>query len=74
MGIEAALLSFGLSALADITTDQVKKLIASRKIEWEPLKGLFIKSFYKSLDYHDKRYDDSAKKVEILDWHLFMAY
>lgn len=63
MEITTALLSFGLSVLANLTTDQIRKLLISKKFDGEPLKKLFIKSFYKSLQYHAELYDDSAKKI-----------
>ena len=58
-----ALLSFGLSVLANLTTDQIRKLSISKKFDGEPLRNLFIKSFFKSLQYHEELYDDYAKKI-----------
>lgn len=58
-----ALLSFGLSVLANLTTDQIRKLIKSKKFDGEPLKNLFIKSFYKSLQYHEKLYYGYSEKI-----------
>jgi hypothetical protein len=58
-----SLLSFGLSVLANLTTDQIRKLLVSKKFDGEPLRNLFIKSFYKSLQYHKELYDDYAKKI-----------
>jgi energy-coupling factor transporter ATP-binding protein EcfA2 len=56
------LLGYPLSILASFTFDQLKKL--SQKIEdINPLKDLFLKAFFTSLDYHDKYYDDYSKEV-----------
>ncbi|UCH96713.1 MAG: NACHT domain-containing protein [Candidatus Aminicenantes bacterium] len=63
MEITTALLSFGLSVLANLTTGEIRKLLSSKKFDGEPLRNLFIKSFYKSLQYHEELYDDYAKKV-----------
>ncbi|NIM18483.1 MAG: NACHT domain-containing protein [Candidatus Aminicenantes bacterium] len=63
MGIETALISFGLSVMSNLTTPMVKKLVSSKKANWEPLKKLFMRSFCKSLDYHEKLYDKSAKEI-----------
>ncbi len=65
--ITAALLNIGLSVLANLATDPVKNLVhkfsRSKELEKVPLKDLFIKAFYQSLDYHDAHYDESAKKA-----------
>ena len=56
------LLGYPLSILASFTYDQLKKL--SQKIDdINPLKDLFLKAFYTSLEYHDKYYDDYSKEV-----------
>lgn len=63
MEITTALLSFGLSVLANLTTGEIKKVLSSKKFDGEPLRNLFIKSFFKSLQYHEELYDDYAKKI-----------
>jgi uncharacterized membrane protein YgaE (UPF0421/DUF939 family) len=63
MEIVTLLIGVGLSVMANLTTPQVKKLVSAKKANWEPLKKLFIRSFYKSLDYHEKLYDDTAEKI-----------
>ena len=56
------LLGYPLSILANFTYDQLKKL--SHKIEdINPLKDLFLKAFYTSLEYQDKYHDDYSKKI-----------
>lgn len=64
--ITAALLNIGLSILANLATDPVKNLLhkfsRSKELEEVPLKDLFIKAFYQSLDYHDAHYDETAQK------------
>jgi len=56
------LLGYPLSILASFTFDQLKKL--SQKIDdINPLKDLFLKAFFTSLEYHDKYYDDYSKEV-----------
>lgn len=55
------LLGYPLSILANSTYDQLKRI--SQKIDVNPLKNLFLKSFFTSLEYHDKYYDEYSKKV-----------
>ena len=56
------LLGYPLSILASFTSDQLKKM--SQKIDdLSPLKDLFLKAFFRSLDYHDEYYDDYSKEV-----------
>ena len=59
----AYLIAYGLSVLANITTEQIKKISLSGKFNREPLRDLYLKSFYTALDYHEKAYDESAKKI-----------
>ena len=55
-----ALLGYPLSVLANLTYDHLKEI--STKIQINPLKRLFVAAFFKSLDYHDRGYDDYAKQ------------
>ena len=55
------LLGYPLSILASFTYDQLQNL--SQKTDLNPLKELFLKAFYTSLDYHDKYYDEYSKKA-----------
>lgn len=66
MEMTAALVSIGLSVIANLATDPIKKLLQklTRSKELEvPLQDLFINAFYQSLDYHDAYYDETAKKA-----------
>ena len=55
------LLGYPISIMANVTYDKLINL--SNSIDIEPLKALLIKSFYKSIDYHNKHYDDYSKKI-----------
>ena len=55
------LLGYPLGILANSTYDQLKRI--SQKIDVNPLKDLFLKSFFTSLEYHDKHYDEYSIKV-----------
>lgn len=59
--ITLTLLGYPISIFANSTYDQLKKI--AQKIDVNPLKDLFIKSFFTSLEYHDKYYDEYSKKV-----------
>lgn len=55
------LLGYPLGILANFTYDQLKKL--SENFEIDSMKTLFLKSFYNSLELHNKQYDNYSKKV-----------
>ncbi|MEM9272148.1 MAG: hypothetical protein AAGA80_04165, partial [Cyanobacteria bacterium P01_F01_bin.143] len=55
------LLGYPLSILASLTYDQLKKV--SEEADLNPLKKLFLKAFYTSLEYHDQHYDEYSRKV-----------
>lgn len=55
------LIGYPLSVLANFTSDKLKNV--SQKMDVNPLKDLFIDSFFKSIEYHGKHYDDYSKEV-----------
>jgi len=55
------LIGYPLSVLANFTSDKLKNV--SQKMDVNPLKDLFINSFFKSIKYHGKYYDDYSKDV-----------
>ncbi|NRX73305.1 hypothetical protein DE153_000086 [Clostridium beijerinckii] len=66
MTTETALLTlagYPLSIFASFTYDKVYEVINKRKIEVNILNDLFIKSFEKSIDIHNKFYDEYSNKV-----------
>ncbi len=65
MGLETIILTvlgIPVSWLTALTYEKIKTF--SEKIETIPLQGLFIKSFYKSLDRHKKDYAEGVKKLK----------
>ena len=56
------LLGYPLSILASITYDQVKS-IKDRISDITPLKKLYLKSFYKAINIHQKHYDEFSLKI-----------
>ena len=65
MGLETIIftvLGIPVSWLTALTYEKIKAF--SEKIETIPLQGLFIKSFYKSLDRHKKDYAEGVKKLK----------
>ena len=55
------LIGYPLSVLANFTYDKLKNV--SQKMDVNPLKDLFLISFFKSIEYHGKHYDDYSKEV-----------
>ncbi len=60
--ILAALLGIPVSWFAGLTLDKIKTFVSS--LQDVSLEGLFIKTFYKSLDAHKKEFPEGVKKLK----------
>lgn len=57
-------LSYPLGIATNLTTDKIKEVIALAKMDdINPLKELFVKSFFKAFEEHNKHYDELSEKV-----------
>lgn len=56
------LLGYPLSILASITYDQLKN-ISERIGDLTSIEKLYVKCFYKSIDQHNKHFDDFSRKI-----------